>query len=396
MPLCLLVLLLTFVPLFGSCLTDLHNVTIDDASNATGIASLSFTPVDAWSAETNNFNGNEKNVTWHESHYDPESSPLVPTVTLFFNGTTAVYVYCIIVPGCVSRALCMQDWTGVETVITSVSSSMSFHLDGAFVGQESPIASDSSEKLIVFANTNLSMGPHSLIIQNGDPSGLASSLFLDSVIVTIPSETSENLGSDFFANKGAVIGIFTTVTIVFVVATVFILWFVQRRKAQRRHSQNRQTQSPSQMEATADSGVTGTLRPFDLKYDRRVFLGPEEIRPYDLKYEEPELPATNLVAPLAHDSGLLNAPGSPSLTRENSTHSTPTIRQVRLQQEANDLRQRVRGLQQAVNISIVEMQGMQDTVMRILGRVQELEDQMNSDWARGLTDELPPVYATTE
>ncbi|KAK7455754.1 hypothetical protein VKT23_010786 [Stygiomarasmius scandens] len=75
------------------------------------------------------------------------------------------------------------------------------------------------------------------------------------------------------------------------------------------------------------------------------------------------------------------------------TTSTMTARQVQLQEEANDLRDQVRRLQQTVDSSNDGVRGMQVAMERMMAHIQTLESQLNSDWARGLTDDPPPVYA---
>ncbi|THU96996.1 hypothetical protein K435DRAFT_890653 [Dendrothele bispora CBS 962.96] len=72
--------------------------------------------------------------------------------------------------------------------------------------------------------------------------------------------------------------------------------------------------------------------------------------------------------------------------------STATVRQMQLQEEADDLRQQVRQLQQTVDTSNDDMQGMQVAMRRMMEHILSLESQLNSDWARGLTDEPPPMY----
>ncbi|THU75122.1 hypothetical protein K435DRAFT_881573 [Dendrothele bispora CBS 962.96] len=72
--------------------------------------------------------------------------------------------------------------------------------------------------------------------------------------------------------------------------------------------------------------------------------------------------------------------------------SEPTVRQLQLQEEANDLREQVQQLQQAVHTSNDDMQGMQVAMRRMMAHILNLESQLNSDWARGLTDDPPPMY----
>ncbi|THU79374.1 hypothetical protein K435DRAFT_845485, partial [Dendrothele bispora CBS 962.96] len=72
--------------------------------------------------------------------------------------------------------------------------------------------------------------------------------------------------------------------------------------------------------------------------------------------------------------------------------SIATVRQMQLQEEADDLRQQMRQLQQAVDTSNDDMQGMQVAMRRMMEHILSLESQLNSDWARGLTDEPPPMY----
>ncbi|KAK7450109.1 hypothetical protein VKT23_012991 [Stygiomarasmius scandens] len=75
------------------------------------------------------------------------------------------------------------------------------------------------------------------------------------------------------------------------------------------------------------------------------------------------------------------------------TTSTMTVRQVQLQEEADDLRDQVRRLQQTVDSSNDGVRGMQIAMERMMAHIQTLESQLNSDWARGLTNDPPPVYA---
>lgn len=213
----LLVLLLTFVSLFGSSLAGLRNITIDDSNSN---ADIKFTPEDAWTP------GNSGNVSWHESHYDPKSDSNAPIATLFFNGS-AVYVYCIIVNGTFSN--------------------MSFHIDATFVGrpfvQLSSTASATSEKQIVFSNTDLSMNQqHSLVIQNGDPSAQSvSDLFLDSIIVTYQDEPTSNSKPQVGVIVGSVLG---SLALIPVFGLGYLLYIRRRQKSADTEppSQNQNTQ----------------------------------------------------------------------------------------------------------------------------------------------------------
>jgi len=160
-----------------------------------------------------------------------------------------------------------------------------------------------------------------------------------------------------------------------------------------------------------------------------IVLNRSHIRPYDLKHEPVEVadgtndqtsPNNRLpfnekrreminpsAVPTQDQDGredlapeLISRPESPISvhTLRTSVHSavttsTMTARQVQLQEEANDLRDQVRRLQQTVDGSHDGVRGMQVAMERMMAHIQTLESQLNSDWARGLTNDPPPVYA---
>ncbi|KAF5345439.1 hypothetical protein D9758_013633 [Tetrapyrgos nigripes] len=220
--------------------------------------------------------------------------------------------------------------------------------------------------------------------------------------ISTNSEPSGNSNSGFFANRAAVIGTFLAVGIVVIAVIVFLLLFRYRHKARER----------------SVPGSEDSVRPFDLKYHPPDVLPPipessghnsSSFRPFDMKYEQPTIEPAGQATPsssmrqaleLSSSSAPQNPEPSPSpLSRPNSSHSTiqttstPTIRQMHLQQEADAFRQQVRELQQTVNASNA---GVQVAMARILGHIQALEVQLNSDWARGLTDEPPPTYTSAD
>ncbi|KAF5328930.1 hypothetical protein D9758_016817 [Tetrapyrgos nigripes] len=230
--------------------------------------------------------------------------------------------------------------------------------------------------------------------------------------MTAPSGDSN---SGFFANRAAVIGTFSAVGIVVIGAIVFLLLSRHCRKVGKRSLKNGNPSSP--MEIVPDSEVG--VRPFDLKYypldvsSRSIHESSghssTSFRPFDLKYEQPTVESAgqdipSFVRPLqpnsATDSGPQNVEPSPlPLNSRYSSHSTiqttttQTVRQMHLQQEADDLRQQMRELQQSMNTGV---QGLQLAMTRMMAHIQALEGQVNSDWARGLTDEPPPMYAPAD
>jgi hypothetical protein len=66
--------------------------------------------------------------------------------------------------------------------------------------------------------------------------------------------------------------------------------------------------------------------------------------------------------------------------------SLSTSRQMQLQQEAEQMHAQVVAIQQS-------RQASSDVdIQRLMAYIQHLEGQLDSEWARGLTDEPPPLY----
>ncbi|KAK7466246.1 hypothetical protein VKT23_004975 [Stygiomarasmius scandens] len=174
------------------------------------------------------------------------------------------------------------------------------------------------------------------------------------------------------------------------------------------------------VDAQIPTSIENRVEPYTLKYRRRdLDLGHNGsyqgnqfngIVPYDLKYDPRHSDSashatssgqllTRAVEP-ANQNGIytdtLNInyqPSSfhlrPSTPSTIQTNSAPTVRQIQLQTEADDLREQVRALQNALDHS---NEGMQAAMNRMMSHIQSLENQINSDWARGLSEEAPPGY----
>ncbi|KAF5335888.1 hypothetical protein D9758_017545 [Tetrapyrgos nigripes] len=235
---------------------------------------------------------------------------------------------------------------------------------------------------------------------SSEPSGNSNSGTVETAATSTNSEPSGNSTSGFFANRVAVIGTFLAVGIVIIAVIVFLLLFVYRRKTRKRSVSGSEIGvqpfdlPPGYVSSSIPEGAghsSSSLRPFGLKYNQSTIEPANQATPSSSVRQALELNST---------SAPQNPEPSPSpLSHPNSSHSTiqttsaPTVRQMHLQQEANDLHQQVRELQQTVNASNA---GVQAAMARILGHIQALEVQFNSDWARGLTDEQPPTYTTVD
>ncbi|KAK7446666.1 hypothetical protein VKT23_014361 [Stygiomarasmius scandens] len=171
----------------------------------------------------------------------------------------------------------------------------------------------------------------------------------------------------FWSNKRAVIGTFTSLGLVVITAIILVLFWVSRRRKR----------STSKVEPV-DPLESGTAQP-----PNRTL-----VRPFSLKYEAPATDLLNIKSSQRRSNHQLS---SNPIQFEDSN---PTTRQVRLQEEADDLKQRIWELQHSLNSSNDGMHGMQLIMAGLVERIQLLESQSNSDWARGLTDEPPPEYRT--
>ncbi|KAF5361675.1 hypothetical protein D9758_007363 [Tetrapyrgos nigripes] len=136
----------------------------------------------------------------------------------------------------------------------STSSNMSFHLDGAFVGQRSPIAStSSSEKQIVFANTSLSMTQHSLVIQNGDPAH-------NLIIVTYQDQPTSSSKPQAGVIVGSVLGSLAVIPLVGLGYLLYIRRSQQSADAESPTSDSEHSEAAKSMEAPSLS-LLSTARP---------------------------------------------------------------------------------------------------------------------------------------
>ncbi|KAK7466245.1 hypothetical protein VKT23_004974 [Stygiomarasmius scandens] len=193
-----------------------------------------------------------------------------------------------------------------------------------------------------------------------------------------------------------------------------------------------QPQSPKLLSSVDDdqlpTSIEDRVDPFTLRYHERdpnnipshnsFYQGHSSngIRPYDLKYDFRHLEGV-AQPPISGQSStiveVINQPRTDTDTldinsqvagshlRSSSgasiysmpstirTNSAPTVRQIQLQTEANDLRQQVMVLHNALDRS---NEGMHAAMNRMMLHIQSLEGQVNSDWARGLSEEAPPGY----
>ncbi|KAF5362722.1 hypothetical protein D9758_011698 [Tetrapyrgos nigripes] len=84
----------------------------------------------------------------------------------------------------------------------------------------------------------------------------------------------------------------------------------------------------------------------------------------------------------------------PSVTHTLTGPGTLTSRQALIRDDVEELRGQVRDLQQAVMSSNDGVQDLRVAIASMMAQIQRLEGQLESDWARGLSDEAPPEYAT--
>ncbi|KAK7440800.1 hypothetical protein VKT23_016878 [Stygiomarasmius scandens] len=137
------------------------------------------------------------------------------------------------------------------------------------------------------------------------------------------------------------------------------------------------------------------IYPYDLKIDRgsvtpRVRSRQDEDYPteseentsqmsHNSNRAEERAPTTGNPLPLSgtNDTTNLNPPFA--------TGTESTSRQFQLRAEVNQFRSQLLALQQALAVSSEENRQM-------TAYIHALEAQLDSDWARGLTDEPPPLY----
>ncbi|KAK7437735.1 hypothetical protein VKT23_018451 [Stygiomarasmius scandens] len=151
---------------------------------------------------------------------------------------------------------------------------------------------------------------------------------------------------------------------------------------------------------------------------------PEPILPVYLPPNEKYPPASQQhIRDLQYSSSLDSAPprqnepdsnqdnnSAPSRTRSRTlsessvirvasitSQSALTPRQLNIQSEVDNLRMQINALQQTQQTLVgqdsnLELQDVRNTLAVIAAHVQRLDQQFDSDWARGLTNEAPPEY----
>ncbi|KAJ6519372.1 hypothetical protein C8R45DRAFT_918412 [Mycena sanguinolenta] len=218
------------------------NVTIDDTNgdSLTG-ALVTYSPAKAWtesgpspctlSCPPTTPNVEDMNDwTYHNSTFSPNSGefPNVPlTATVQFNGS-AVYVYCAL-----SRS-------------PNANSDMTFFLDGVVVGQfiKTSVGSAGFDySVLVYANSSIPSGPHTLTLQNGQQNGVESVMILDSIVYTSNSDgttaqeqapSASSTASSRRGASGATLAVVGVLVVAFVVILMILGICLYRRRRSRR------------------------------------------------------------------------------------------------------------------------------------------------------------------
>ncbi|KAK7448511.1 hypothetical protein VKT23_013772 [Stygiomarasmius scandens] len=174
-------------------------------------------------------------------------------------------------------------------------------------------------------------------------------------------------------NKPALIGsVAASTTLIIVVA--FFTWFRSRRRDKRRRRGTRDQEE---------------ILPLSSRIMRHLRRNQSEVTPYDLKYvPEPVSPESPV------DDSRSSFDGTDESMSLVPASTTYTARQRRIQQEAADLRGQLSSLQSTVDSSNTGIQDMQMAMSELVAQIRALEGQLNSDYARELTDDLPPNYAS--
>ncbi|KAK7451714.1 hypothetical protein VKT23_012393 [Stygiomarasmius scandens] len=168
-----------------------------------------------------------------------------------------------------------------------------------------------------------------------------------------------------------------------------------------------QIRSPIAEQQMSSLPIHLQIEPYNLRYEQQssdpdVLSANSQpnlphITPYNLKYQ-PIIPETTLEGMPRHSNPHTGTSSGPSVRSNVSVvpgsypiqaNSTPTTRQIQLQEEADDLREQVQAILSAVNNS---NEGMQVAMAGMMAHIRSLESQINSESARGLVNEPPPVY----
>ncbi|KAF5361508.1 hypothetical protein D9758_006211 [Tetrapyrgos nigripes] len=122
-----------------------------------------------------------------------------------------------------------------------------------------------------------------------------------------------------------------------------------------------------------DSASSGTDSSLDTQLQKRPFSATPSF-----------LPGTppSIRTRASSDHSIVRSAGANS-----QTGTVATARQIRLLEEADGMREQLAGYQGDILVSAERMN-------RIVAHIQRLEMELNSDWARGLTDDPPPMYCS--
>ncbi|KAJ7838089.1 hypothetical protein B0H14DRAFT_2790061 [Mycena olivaceomarginata] len=237
---------------------------------------------------------------------------------------------------------------------------MTFDIDGVRSGNfsHSPkgTGNDYNFNNVVFASQQLSLQNHSLTIHNGFVGGPTSLVILDSITYTTedvasasqtPIKTATGVSSNN-SSRTLQVGparkmVLAVLLPVLVVACIALLWLFVRRRRLSRRSAPAQKRQPSR-----SRGLSGSIQ-------LCAALGP------------------------AQSAGSTSSRNcvwcrSNSWTSMNSSGCTPAPRK--------DIRSQLDGARERNN--------------QLLTRIHELEAQLESAWALGLSDEPPPGYSARE
>ncbi|KAK7462976.1 hypothetical protein VKT23_007557 [Stygiomarasmius scandens] len=149
--------------------------------------------------------------------------------------------------------------------------------------------------------------------------------------------------------------------------------------------------------------LTLHVEPFELKPEINLPVAPITTSPISSKHldqksrsNQPNISTSS--SPDGVYTQTITAPSLPQSVQPSPTspitRSTTirTERQMRLQTQADDLRDQVSQLGNVPGSTEVNMPDMQATVDRLVARIRMLEGQLNSDWAMGLSNDPPPTY----
>ncbi|KAJ7754691.1 hypothetical protein DFH07DRAFT_822948 [Mycena maculata] len=325
--------------------------------------------------------------TFHGSFFNLTSQSLVmPTATVNFFGTS-VSVVCILAD---------------RSTDPSAESNMVFNIDGEQKGAFSyntGLGSEFQPNTTVFSSDNLPLGNHTLTIQNGIPGSGPSIVMLDSIIYSggdegvvlntasashVSSSISQSTTSSQFApvqtsgslpnpsqssRTGVIVGSVLSVCLIIGLVVVFF-WLRHRHRRNRDPEYAAEPENPSafsRMDSTDDIPPTaGTSRPSE-KTDRstlrREYLQ-QELRAVREKIMDVDDLERQMLSDGVRGRLLrLVPPRSGSTVRRNLQDATAQLDESRARNE------------------------------QLAARIRELEGQMQSAWALGLSDDPPPGYS---